>query len=112
MSLQKKSHDVCMRFVNKQTFIYLVVSACIAGVTTTFGARQRIEQMNQICSAYIGGSDLFRDSNSEIGQPKFIMCNQLIEEEYSFFPFQTFVLNTFVLLAVICVFTSDNKDSK
>ena len=47
-----------MRFVNKQTFIYLVVSACIAGVTTTFGARQRIEQMNQICSAYIGGSDL------------------------------------------------------
>ena len=101
-----------MKLVNKQTFIYLVVSACIAGVTTTFGARQSIEQMNQICSAYIGGSDLFRDSNSEIGQPKFITCNQLIEEEYSFFPFKTFVLNIFVLFAVIFLFSSHQKDLK
>ena len=99
-----------MKFVNKQIVIYLVVSACIAGVTTIVGARQRIKQMNQICSAYIGGSDLFRDSNSEIGQPKFITCNQLIEDKYSFFPFQTFVLNTFVLLAVICVFSSYHND--
>jgi len=101
-----------MRFVNKQTFIYLVVSACIAGLTTTFGARQRIKQMNQICSAYIGGSDLFKDWNSEIGEPKFITCNQLIEEEYSFFPFQTFVLNTIVLLALISFFSSYHKDSE
>tara|TARA_B100000579_G_scaffold109142_1_gene87071 strand:- start:165 stop:470 length:306 start_codon:yes stop_codon:yes gene_type:complete len=101
-----------MMFVNKQTFIYLVVSACIAGVTTTFGAQQRLKQMNQICSAYICGSDLFRDSNSDIGQLKFITCNRLIEEEYSFFPFHTFVLNTFALLAVICAFSSHHKDSE
>ena len=101
-----------MRLVRKQTCVYLVVSAFIACATTTFGARQRIEQMNQICSAYIGGSDLFRDSNSDIGQPKFITCNQLIEEEYSFFPFQTFVLNTFVFLAVIFVFSSNHNDSE
>ncbi len=57
-----------MRFLNKQTFIYLIVSACIAGVTTTFGARRRLEQMNQICSNYIGGSDLFKNSKSAMGQ--------------------------------------------
>ena len=101
-----------MKFVNKQTLIYLVVSTCIAGVTTTFGSRHCIEQMNQICDAYIGGSDLFRDSNSEIGQPKFITCSQLIKEEYSFFPFQTFFLNTFVLFAVICIFNSYDKKSE
>jgi len=101
-----------MKLISKQTFFHLFVSACIAVVTTTFGVRHRIEQMNQICSAYIGGSDLFRDPNSEIGQPKFITCNQLIEEEYSFFPFQIFSLNTFVFLALICVFTSSHKDSE
>tara|TARA_Y100001968_G_scaffold234664_1_gene217779 strand:+ start:192 stop:494 length:303 start_codon:yes stop_codon:yes gene_type:complete len=100
-----------MRFVNKQTFIYLVFSACIAGVTTTFCARRCIEHMNQICSAYIGGLDLFRNSNSIIGQPKFITSNQLIDEEYTFFPFPLFVLNTFVVPALICVFSSYQKDS-
>ena len=79
---------------------------------TTFGARNRIEQINQICSAYISGSDLFRDSNSEIGQTKFITCIQYIEEQYSFFLFQAFFLNTFVLFAVIYVFSSHHMDSE
>tara|TARA_B100000214_G_scaffold369189_1_gene341855 strand:+ start:982 stop:1386 length:405 start_codon:yes stop_codon:yes gene_type:complete len=106
----KQSHNGFMRFVYKQIFIYLVVSASIASLTTTFGARYRIEQMNQICSSYIGGSDLFRDSDSKIGQPKFITCNQFVEEKYSIFPFQIFFLNMFVLLTLICVFNWYYKD--
>ena len=97
--------------MSKQTFFYLVMSACIAGFTTGFGTAHRIDLGKEICSRYIGGSDIYRNFDDEVGKPKFITCDQLVEQ-YSKFPIQTWLLHTFLLQALICIFTDYARGKK
>ena len=104
-------HNGGMKLMSKQTFFYLVISACIAGFTTGVGTSHRIDLGKEICSRYIGGADIYRDLDSEFGQPKFITCDQLVEQ-YSKFPIQTWLLHTLLLQALICIVTDYARGKK
>ena len=95
-------HNGGMKLMSKQTFFYLVISACIAVFTTGVGTSHRIDLGKEICSRYIGGADIYRDLDSEFGQPKFITCDQLVEQ-YAKFPIQTWLMHTLLLQALICI---------
>ena len=100
-----------MKLIKKQTLFFLVISACIAGFTTAFGTAHRIDLGKEICSRYIGGSNLYKDFEDQVGKPKFITCEQLVEQ-YSKFPIQTWFLHTLLLQALICIFTNYEKRKK